>query len=188
MLAGLAKSAWNIGAHEQDTAVTNSPRYRREASDGITLQGRRLLQASDGRTYCRLVTTVRIPLVISTLVARAVGTASRRSGKGGGTTLPGRVLNVLNPEGMARLAARLEQGSAIISATNGKTTTAAMTAAILAPRFRLAGNPAGANLSSGISTALLYARGADLGLFEVDEAALPQVTEALKPRVLCLGN
>jgi len=131
---------------------------------------------------------VRIPLVISTLVARAVGTASRRSGKGGGTTLPGRVLNVLNPEGMARLAARLEQGSAIISATNGKTTTAAMTAAILAPRFRLAGNPAGANLSSGISTALLYARGADLGLFEVDEAALPQVTEALKPRVLCLGN
>lgn len=131
---------------------------------------------------------MRIPLVISTLVARAVGTASRRSGKGGGTTLPGRVLNVLNPEGMARLAARLEQGSAIISATNGKTTTAAMTAAILAPRFRLAGNPAGANLSSGISTALLYARGADLGLFEVDEAALPQVAEALKPRVLCLGN
>ena len=131
---------------------------------------------------------MRIPLVISTLVARAVGTASRRSGKGGGTTLPGRVLNALNPAGMARLAARLEQGSAIISATNGKTTTAAMTAAILASRFRLAGNPAGANLSSGISTALLYTRGADLGLFEVDEAALPQVTEALKPRVLCLGN
>jgi UDP-N-acetylmuramyl tripeptide synthase len=131
---------------------------------------------------------VRIPLAISTLVARAVGTASRRSGKGGGTTLPGRVLNALNPAGMARLAARLEQGSAIISATNGKTTTAAMTAAILASRFRLAGNPAGANLSSGISTALLYTRGADLGLFEVDEAALPQVTEALKPRVLCLGN
>ena len=131
---------------------------------------------------------MRIPLAISTLVARAVGTASRRSGKGGGTTLPGRVLNALNPAGMARLAARLEQGSAIISATNGKTTTAAMTAAILASRFRLAGNPAGANLSSGISTALLYTRGADLGLFEVDEAALPQVTEALKPRVLCLGN
>ncbi|MHB8060414.1 MAG: MurT ligase domain-containing protein [Gaiellaceae bacterium] len=131
---------------------------------------------------------VRIPLVISTLVARAVGTASRLSGKGGGTTLPGRVLNALNSAGMARLATRLEQGSAIVSATNGKTTTAAMAAAILAPRFRLAGNPAGANLSSGISTALLYTREADLGLFEVDEAALPRVAEALGPRVLCLGN
>jgi len=131
---------------------------------------------------------VRIPLAISTLVARAVGAASRFSGKGGGTTLPGRVLNALNPGGMARLATRLKQGSAIISATNGKTTTAAMTAAILAPRFSLAGNPAGANLSSGVSTALLQTHGADLGLFEVDEAALPRVSEALRPRVLCLGN
>ena len=131
---------------------------------------------------------MRIPLVISTLVARAVGTASRLSGKGGGTALPGRVLNALNSRGMSRLATRLEQGSAIVSATNGKTTTAAMAAAILAPRFRLAGNPAGANLSSGISTALLYTRGADLGLFEVDEAALPRAAEALRPRVLCLGN
>jgi UDP-N-acetylmuramyl tripeptide synthase len=98
------------------------------------------------------------------------------------------VLNALNSGATARLATRLPQGSAIISATNGKTTSAAMTAAILAPRFRLAGNPAGANLSSGVSTALLYTRGADLGLFEVDEAALPRVAEALQPRALCLGN
>jgi UDP-N-acetylmuramyl tripeptide synthase len=102
--------------------------------------------------------------------------------------LPGRVLNALDPGASSRLAARLEQGSAIISATNGKTTSAAMTAAILAPRFRLAGNPAGANLSSGVSTALLHTRGAELGLFEVDEAALPRVAEALRPRALCLGN
>ena len=131
---------------------------------------------------------MRIPLVISTLVARAAGIASRLSGKGGGTTLPGRVLNTIDADAAARLARRLGQGSVILSATNGKTTSAAMSAAILAPRYRLAGNPAGANLSSGVSTALLHTRGADLGLFEVDDAALPRAAEALQPRALCLGN
>jgi UDP-N-acetylmuramyl tripeptide synthase len=131
---------------------------------------------------------VRIPLVISTLAARDVGFVSRLTGRGGGTTLPGRVLNALDSSAASRLAARLAQGSVIISATNGKTTSAAMTAAILAPRFKLAGNPAGANLSSGIATALLYTRGAELGLFEVDEAALPRAAETLRPRALCLGN
>jgi UDP-N-acetylmuramyl tripeptide synthase len=131
---------------------------------------------------------VRIPLVISTLVARSVGVVSRLSGRGGGTTLPGRVLNALDPGAGARLAKKLAHGSAVISATNGKTTSAAMAAAILASRYRLAGNPAGANLSSGVATALLYARDADLGLFEVDEAALPRAAEVLRPRALCLGN
>ena len=131
---------------------------------------------------------MRIPLVISTLVARSVGVVSRLSGRGGGTTLPGRVLNTLDPGAGARLAKKLAQGSAVISATNGKTTSAAMVAAILSSRFRLAGNPAGANLSSGVATALLHTRGADLGLFEVDEAALPRVAATLRPRALCLGN
>ncbi len=131
---------------------------------------------------------MRLPLVISTLVARAAGVTSRVSGRGGGTTLPGRVLNALDPGASARLAKRLTRGSAVISATNGKTTSAKMTAAILASRFRMAGNPAGANLSSGVATALLHTRGAELGLFEVDEAALPRVVEALQPRALCLGN
>ena len=131
---------------------------------------------------------MRIPLLISTLLARSAGAVSRLSRKGGGTTLPGRVLNALDPGACARLARRLPQGSAIISATNGKTTSAAMSAAILAPNHRLAGNPAGANLSSGVATALLHIRGADLGLFEVDEAALPRVAQALQPRALCLGN
>ena len=40
-------------------------------------------------------------------------------------------------------------GTAIVSATNGKTTTAALVAAILSPRVRLAHNSSGANLVSG---------------------------------------
>jgi len=37
--------------------------------------------------------------------ARAIGAASRASGRGGGTTLPGRVLLRLEPEAIARLGA-----------------------------------------------------------------------------------
>ena len=63
--------------------------------------------------------------------ARAVGGLARRAGRGGGTSLPGKVLMRLEPHAIGELAARLPLGSAVISATNGKTTTAAMTASVL---------------------------------------------------------
>jgi UDP-N-acetylmuramyl tripeptide synthase len=113
---------------------------------------------------------------------------SRLAQRGGGTTIPGKVLNVLTPDAVERLAARLPRGSAIVSATNGKTTTAAMAAEILARRARLAHNSAGANLLSGVASTLLGSADAELGLFEVDEAALPEVARRVKPRVMCLGN
>jgi UDP-N-acetylmuramyl tripeptide synthase len=121
-------------------------------------------------------------------LARAAGSLSRLAGAGGGTTLPGRLLATVDPGAVTALAARLPAGSALLSATNGKTTTAAMAAEILAPRFRLARNGAGANLVSGIASSLVAGRGAELGLFEVDEAALPGVSGLVLPRVLCLGN
>src|SRR5207237_1255607 len=37
-------------------------------------------------------------------------------------------------------------------------------------------------------TPLSAARDAELGLFEVDEAALPEVARRLRPRAVCLGN
>ncbi len=68
------------------------------------------------------------------LAPRGIGAASRASGRGGGTTLPGRVLLRLAPDAIARLGAGLDRGTTIVSATNGKTTTAGMIAAILARR------------------------------------------------------
>ena len=68
--------------------------------------------------------------------------------------MPGKLLWKLDPGAVDRLAARLPQGSALISATNGKTTTAAMAARILAPSVRLAHNRVGANLVSGVASAL----------------------------------
>ncbi|MDX6507560.1 MAG: hypothetical protein QOG06_2204 [Gaiellaceae bacterium] len=120
--------------------------------------------------------------------ARAVAGLSRLAGAGGGTTLPGKLLWKLDPKAVDQLAARLPDGSAVISATNGKTTTAAMAARILFPARRLAHNRSGANLVSGVASALLATRGAQLGLFEVDEAALPEVLERVLPRAVSLGN
>jgi lipid II isoglutaminyl synthase (glutamine-hydrolysing) len=127
-------------------------------------------------------------LSLERAVARSVARTSRLLGRGGGTTLPGKVLWKAHPGAIDRLARELPEGSALVSATNGKTTTAAMAAQILRPRFRLAHNASGANLVSGVASALLASAGADLGLFEVDEAALPEVARRVQPRAILLGN
>ena len=121
-------------------------------------------------------------------MARATGELSRLTRAGGGTTVPGKLLWKLDPAAVDELARRLPLGSALVSATNGKTTTAAMAAGILKARIRLAHNSSGANLVSGVASTLLAARGAELGLFEVDEGALPEVARRLRPRAVCLGN
>lgn len=129
-----------------------------------------------------------VRLELETALARAAGRLSQLAGRGGGTTLPGKLLARMDPEAVATLASRLPAGTALLSATNGKTTTARMAAEILAPRFRLAHNAAGANLVSGVASSLVASRDAQLGLFEVDEAALPELAASLRPRVVCLGN
>src|SRR4051812_49975494 len=98
-----------------------------------------------------------LPLALELAGARLVGRAARASGRGGGTTLPGKLLWRLDPGALDRLAARLPLGSAVVSATNGKTTTTAMVAEILGPRLELAHNRAGANLVSGVVSALVAA-------------------------------
>ena len=127
-------------------------------------------------------------LALEASAARLVGRLSRAAGRGGGTTLPGKLVWKLDPDALDALAARLPHGVALISATNGKTTTAAMASSILSPVHRLAWNHSGANLASGITSTLLAADGADLGLLEVDEFVLPEVMRRTSPRVVCLGN
>jgi lipid II isoglutaminyl synthase (glutamine-hydrolysing) len=127
-------------------------------------------------------------LALELAAARAAGRLSRLAGRGGGTTLPGKLLATVDPGAVSALAARLPLGSAVVSATNGKTTTAALAAGILSGQVRLAHNAAGANLVSGVASALLSARGAELGLFEVDEGAFPDVSARIRPRAVCLGN
>ena len=124
-------------------------------------------------------------------LARATRAASRRLGRTGGTTAPGRLLLKLSPGALARMGGQLGDGSVIVSATNGKTTTSAMIAAALEHEGRpLVHNRAGSNMAWGVATALLDAgrESGQLGLFEVDEAWLPEVARELRPRLLLLAN
>ncbi|MEP6953944.1 MAG: MurT ligase domain-containing protein [Solirubrobacteraceae bacterium] len=128
------------------------------------------------------------------VAARAAGALSRATGRGG-TSLPGKLLMRLEPHAIGRLAGRLPNGNAVISATNGKTTAAAMTAGILERTgAHLVHNRAGANMAGGVAATLLQAAGrngtiaGDTGLFEVDEFWLGQVAAELEPRAMLLGN
>ena len=83
----------------------------------------------------------------------------------------------------------------MISATNGKTTTAAMVASILERAgVALVHNRAGANMAGGVASALLAAArdgdriDGELGLFEVDEFWLDRIAPQLSPRAVLLGN
>jgi lipid II isoglutaminyl synthase (glutamine-hydrolysing) len=129
-----------------------------------------------------------LPLAVEAAIVRAAGALSRHAGRGGGTTLPGKLLWKVDPAAIDALAARLPLGSVAVSATNGKTTSTAMVAEILRPHVHIAHNDSGANLVSGVASALLDARGAELGLFEVDEGALPETTRRLRPKALLLAN
>ena len=123
-------------------------------------------------------------------LARAARVVSRRFGRGG-TTLPGRLLLRLDRQAIARLAPRLGAGSVVVSATNGKTTTAAMIASVLEQQgARVVHNRTGSNMAGGVATALLDAApsGDAIGLFEVDEAWLPAVARDLRPRTFLLAN
>jgi lipid II isoglutaminyl synthase (glutamine-hydrolysing) len=117
-------------------------------------------------------------------LGRAAGKASRLLGRGGGTTLPGVVARSLDRDVARRLSAGLAHGSVLVSGTNGKTTTSRLLAGMLqAAGRRVIHNRAGANLMSGITTALLES-GGDSGLFEVDEATLPAAIAELRPRLV----
>jgi lipid II isoglutaminyl synthase (glutamine-hydrolysing) len=127
----------------------------------------------------------------ATALARLLRATSRRLGRSGGTTAPGRLLLRLSPSSLKRMAGQLDEGSLLVSATNGKTTTSAMLAACLERAGRpVVHNRAGSNMAWGVATALLDAgdEPGQLGLFEVDEAWLPSVAEQIEPRLLLLSN
>ncbi len=129
---------------------------------------------------------------------KAVRSVSRALGRGGGTALPGRVATRIDPNLVSTLARSLPNGCVLVTGTNGKTTTTR----ILAEAARAAGlqvvtNPEGANMISGIATALLSSAGpagdlragsSAIGIFEVDEGALRAAIEAVHPRLVVITN
>jgi len=139
---------------------------------------------------------VRTAAAVST--AKLAAALSRRLGLGGGTALPGLVAEAVAPGLAAHLAAELGQGCLLVTGTNGKTTTARLVRNIArAAGCRPVHNGAGSNMMRGITAALSEAadpqghipeRERRLGVFEVDEATLPEAAAALGPRVIAFTN
>jgi UDP-N-acetylmuramyl tripeptide synthase len=131
----------------------------------------------------------------SLLLGKSIGSASRSLSFGGGSTLPGRVARRVDPAFVPALVKELPLGCVLITGTNGKTTTATLLASILnRAGITPVHNRTGANLMAGIASALIRESdmkgrlGALIGLFEVDEAALPAAIADTSPKLVLVNN
>ncbi|MDQ6669826.1 MAG: MurT ligase domain-containing protein [Chloroflexota bacterium] len=138
---------------------------------------------------------MRPRLSAALLAGRAAAVLSRRLGRGGGTVIAGHLVPRIAPTALRDVTRTLPNGSIVVSGTNGKTTTTRLISHILrSAGMRPIHNRAGANLLSGLFTAVAQGtdwqarpRG-DVGLFEVDEATIPSALQHIQPRVLLLHN
>ncbi|HWD08143.1 MAG TPA: Mur ligase family protein, partial [Actinomycetota bacterium] len=116
---------------------------------------------------------------------RLAGALSRAGRVGAGVTIGGRVALALAPGALAELAG--DRVLCLVSGTNGKTTTTRLIAAALRASGRaVTSNTTGANLASGLVSALSGSR--DPAVLEVDEAVLPRAAAALDPSLMVLTN
>lgn len=118
---------------------------------------------------------------------RAAGWASRVTGRGAGTQVSGRVMLGIEPKLLDEVVG--ERRVALVSATNGKTTTTRLLAeALRAAGTEVVTNHTGANMPAGIAAALARDRTAKVAIIEVDERWLPKVVDPLDAELLVLGN
>lgn len=134
-------------------------------------------------------------LMLSVLGAKLTGGTIRRFGRGGGTAAPGLVAERIDPGLLTKLSGQLSQGAMIVAGTNGKTTTTRMIADIVqANGWKTVHNRSGSNLVRGVVAAFVDHSsvtgriGADVGVIEGDEAALPELIKRIQPRVILLNN
>jgi UDP-N-acetylmuramyl tripeptide synthase len=128
----------------------------------------------------------RLRLAVATVLGDAAGWSSRRLGRGNGEVIAGRVILTLAP---GALAQRLDgRPIAIVSGTNGKSTTTALLAAAARTRGPVATNDKGANMPAGIVTSLGHTAPGATAVLEVDEGYVPSLLSAAAIDVLVLLN
>ncbi len=102
---------------------------------------------------------------------------------------PGKVALYVDPRIIADLRGKLRCGSIMVVGTNGKTTVSNLLAdAVEASGHTVVCNRTGANLDSGVATALLHARPSDWGVFESDELWLVRSLPQLQANYVLLLN
>lgn len=117
------------------------------------------------------------------------------SGMGLATNLPGRIARFISKDVLSELSKQCKQGVIAVSGTNGKSTTSGFVASIMKKAgYKFVHNRQGANLITGITATLVEATGntlnldADYGLFEIDEAALPQIAKEVQIKNVLVTN
>jgi UDP-N-acetylmuramyl tripeptide synthase len=124
---------------------------------------------------------------LAVITTRAVNATSRRLGRGQGTVAGGRSGLKVDPQLLQHLTSAREV--ALVSGTNGKTTTTRLLAVALgAGGDRVVSNETGSNMPPGHVAALAADRAATRAVLEVDEIYLPRVLAATKPSAIVLLN
>lgn len=115
--------------------------------------------------------------------------------RGGGSALPGLVVERLDPDFLPRALNDLSHGVVVISGTNGKTTTTKMVTQLLrAHGMNVFTNPSGSNFTRGIVASLIdkvNADGkldADIAVLELDEAHAVHFVKTVRPRYSLILN
>ncbi|HEK9863283.1 TPA: Mur ligase family protein, partial [Streptococcus equi subsp. equi] len=107
------------------------------------------------------------------------------------STYPGRLALMWDKDILDTLAKDYE--IVVVTGTNGKTLTTALTVGILKEAFgEVLTNPSGANMMTGITSAFLSAKrkktGKPIAVLEIDEASLARVTTYIKPSLFVYTN
>ncbi|MFC4118439.1 MurT ligase domain-containing protein [Nonomuraea zeae] len=123
---------------------------------------------------------------LASALGRSAATLSRMTGRGDGSVIGGRVGLLLEPDLLRKLAR--DRKLALVSATNGKTTTTRLITSALLDLGEVATNAFGANMPAGHVSALSQQKGAPYGVLEVDEKYLPEVLDTTGAGVVCLMN
>lgn len=129
------------------------------------------------------------------LIGRIARFAARLRKPGAGSAVPGLVVNKLAPGFLPAALGSFRDGLVIVSGSSGKSTTTKMLVAILeAHGRRVFTNPSTANISQGLTSALLERADlggridADLAVLEMDEGHGALLAPRLSPRVVVLTN
>ncbi|SEN39819.1 MurT ligase domain-containing protein [Nonomuraea pusilla] len=123
---------------------------------------------------------------LASALGRSAATLSRMTGRGDGSVIGGRVGLLLEPDLLRKLAR--DRKLALVSATNGKTTTTRLITSALLELGEVATNAFGANMPAGHVSALSQHKSAPYGVLEVDEKYLPEVLDTTGAGVVCLMN
>jgi UDP-N-acetylmuramyl tripeptide synthase len=126
-------------------------------------------------------------------LGKLVRTLSRL--RGGGSAFPGLVVEKIDPGFMQRTLSSLPHGVAVVSGTNGKTTTTKMVVELLESQgLKVFTNRTGSNFTRGVAASLLGDvdwRGrldADVAILELDEAHAVHFVNKVPPRFSLLLN